>query len=108
MHNEVKQRTLKQNKRKMRVRKHLRGTSVKPRLCVFKSNAHISAQLIDDEKGVTLVGFGSYSKEIKTATQGKAKKRNRYDGWTKAWRKNQRSKKLARSSLTAVQTNTTA
>ncbi len=45
-------------KRALRVRKHLRGTSVKPRLCVVKSNNHIQAQLIDDESGTTL---GSYS-----------------------------------------------
>ncbi len=74
MHSEVKQRTIKQRKRQLRVRKYLKGTAVKPRLCVFKSNAHISAQLIDDESGRTLVGFGSYSKEIKAASQGKAKK----------------------------------
>lgn len=41
--------------RALRVRKHLRGSSLKPRLCVVKSNKHIEAQLIDDEKGVTLV-----------------------------------------------------
>ena len=38
----------------MRVRKHLRGTAIKPRLCVVKSNKHIQAQLIDDETGMTL------------------------------------------------------
>jgi large subunit ribosomal protein L18 len=34
---------------------------VRPRLAVFKSNKHISAQLIDDTKGITLVGYHSNS-----------------------------------------------
>ena len=48
-----------------RVRKHLRvrakisGTAEKPRLCVFRSNKHIEAQIIDDTKGVTLVSASS-------------------------------------------------
>jgi len=48
-----------------RVRKHLRvrakisGTAEKPRLCVFRSNKHIEAQIIDDTKGVTLVSCSS-------------------------------------------------
>ena len=48
-----------------RVRKHLRvrakisGTAEKPRLCVFRSNKHIEAQIIDDVKGVTLVSASS-------------------------------------------------
>jgi len=35
----------------------LRGSSAKPRLSVVKSNVNITAQLIDDEKGVTLAGL---------------------------------------------------
>jgi large subunit ribosomal protein L18 len=49
---------LKQEKRlrrKARVRAKISGTSERPRLCVFKSNKHIYAQLIDDKKGQTLV-----------------------------------------------------
>lgn len=42
-------------KRKARVRAKVTGTSVRPRLSVFKSNQSISAQIIDDTKGVTLV-----------------------------------------------------
>ncbi len=52
-------------KRAMRVRKKLRGTSVKPRLCVVKSNKHIQVQLIDDEKGVTLGHVATFSKEFR-------------------------------------------
>lgn len=52
-------------KRALRVRKHLRGTGVKPRLCVVKSNCHIHAQLIDDEKGQTLGGTATFAKEFR-------------------------------------------
>lgn len=42
-------------KRKRRVRAKVYGTSKRPRLVVFRSNRHIYAQLIDDEKARTLV-----------------------------------------------------
>ncbi len=48
-----------------RVRKKLKGTAKKPRLAVYKTNKHISAQLIDDESGVTLFGIGTGSKSLK-------------------------------------------
>jgi large subunit ribosomal protein L18 len=51
--------------RKFRVRKKLKGSAEKPRLSVSKTNKHILAQLIDDETGVTLAGFGTMSKENK-------------------------------------------
>ncbi len=52
-------------KRALRVRKHLRGTSEKPRLCVIKSNKHIQVQIIDDEKRITLGHVSTLSKEFK-------------------------------------------
>ena len=58
-------------KRRQRVRKHLRGTAARPRLCVFKSHKHIGGQIIDDEAGVTLVGFSTVSKEAKNQTKSK-------------------------------------
>ena len=42
-------------KRHIRVRAKISGTAERPRLCVYRSNANISAQIIDDERGVTLV-----------------------------------------------------
>ena len=45
--------------RHKRIRENLSGTSEKPRLSVFRSNANISAQIIDDTKGVTLVSSSS-------------------------------------------------
>jgi large subunit ribosomal protein L18 len=49
-----------------RIRKKLRGTGERPRLAVFRSVAHIYAQLIDDSKGVTLVAASSIEKGGKT------------------------------------------
>ena len=42
-----------------RVRKKVQGTTMKPRLCVFRSNKHIYAQVIDDLRGITLVAASS-------------------------------------------------
>lgn len=53
------------HRRALRVRKHLRGTSAKPRLCVVKSNCHIQVQLIDDEKGITLGALSTFAKEYR-------------------------------------------
>ena len=49
--------------RHTRIRKSLSGTETRPRLSVFRSNANISAQIIDDEKGITLVSASSLEKE---------------------------------------------
>ena len=46
---------LNQGLRKNRVRAKVSGTALRPRLSVTISNKHVSAQLIDDEKGTTLV-----------------------------------------------------
>lgn len=46
---------IKKLRRHRRVRAKINGTAEVPRLCVFRSNKHIYAQVIDDEKGKTLV-----------------------------------------------------
>jgi large subunit ribosomal protein L18 len=46
----------------IRIRKKLRGTTERPRLAIFRSTAHIYAQVIDDIKGVTLVAASSTEK----------------------------------------------
>lgn len=51
--------------RAIRVRKHIHGTSTKPRLCVLKTNKHILVQLIDDDNHVTICSTGTYSKDFK-------------------------------------------
>lgn len=45
-----------------RIRRKLHGTTERPRLAVFRSTAHIYAQVIDDTKGVTLVAASSTEK----------------------------------------------
>lgn len=51
-------------KRHLRVRKKLNGTTARPRLNVFRSSKHIYAQLIDDQKGITLAAASSLDSEI--------------------------------------------
>ena len=51
-------------KRHKRVRAKISGTAARPRLAVYRSNAHISAQIIDDVAGVTLVSASSHEKDF--------------------------------------------
>ena len=50
--------------RHARVRAKISGTADRPRLSVFRSNAHITAQLIDDVKGTTLVACSSVALKL--------------------------------------------
>ncbi len=45
--------------RAQRTRAHIRSTAGRPRLSVHVSNAHVSAQIIDDEKGITIASATS-------------------------------------------------
>ena len=56
--------------RHTRIREAVEGTEARPRLNVFRSNANITAQIIDDEKGVTLVSASSLEKELKLKNGG--------------------------------------
>ena len=73
--NEVKSKRVRQEKRAMRVRRRLKADTVKPRLCVVKSNKHIQAQIIDDENGVTLAGVATYGKEFRNTEFNKKSKK---------------------------------
>ncbi len=57
-------------KRHLRIRQNIKGTSDKPRLCVFRSNKQIYAQIIDDTTGKTLASASSLDKEIKVENGG--------------------------------------
>ncbi len=57
----------------MRVRKNVIGTSVRPRLNVFRSLSEIYAQLIDDEAGHTLVSASTIDQELRSKMEGKSK-----------------------------------
>jgi len=50
--------------RRYRIRKRVEGNSSRPRLSVFRSSNHIYAQLVDDERGVTLVAASSREKGL--------------------------------------------
>lgn len=52
------------DRRKSRVRKKVRGTQLRPRLNVYRSNKHIYAQIVDDVSGTTIVAFSSNIKEF--------------------------------------------
>lgn len=49
-------------RRKKRIRKKITGTTERPRLSVYRSDRHISAQVIDDLTGKTLVAVSSFEK----------------------------------------------
>ena len=53
-------------RRHERVRTKVSGTTECPRLCVFRSNSNIYAQIIDDDNGTTLVSASTLDKNIKT------------------------------------------
>ena len=61
-----KTRLQKRLRRKVSIRKHLRGATARPRLSVFRSNQHIYAQIINDDTGATLVSASTQSAELKS------------------------------------------
>jgi large subunit ribosomal protein L18 len=56
-------------RRKQRVRKKVIGTDARPRVCVFRSNKHIYAQVISDHQGKTLAAVSTLTKELALATK---------------------------------------
>jgi len=52
-----------------RIRKVLSGTEIRPRLCVFRSNAHIYAQIVDDASGTTVAAASTVDAETKGAVK---------------------------------------
>lgn len=58
-------RSVQRVKKHLRVRKKVYGTAERPRLCVFRSEKHIYAQVINDDLGTTLAAASSTDKELK-------------------------------------------
>lgn len=59
-------RKLTRERRHIRVRRKISGTSECPRLCVYRSNKNLFVQIVDDVKQTTLVSASTLDKEVKT------------------------------------------
>jgi len=59
-------------RRHVRVRRRVRGNEARPRLAVFRSNLHIYAQVIDDERGHTVAAASSLDAAVKGSVTGKS------------------------------------
>jgi large subunit ribosomal protein L18 len=69
-----KNKNAERKKRHLSVRMKLSGTAEFPRLNVYRSLAHVYAQVIDDEAGTTLVAASTADKALEKALKGKTKK----------------------------------
>ena len=63
-------RTLARQRRKKSIRKRIAGTTIRPRLAIFRSSNHIYAQIIDDTEGKTLASASTLSPEYKSGAEG--------------------------------------
>ena len=59
-------RKVERERRHIRVRTKISGTTERPRLCIYRSNTNLYAQLIDDSKGITIASASTLDKEVKT------------------------------------------
>jgi large subunit ribosomal protein L18 len=65
---------LARKRRKKRFQKKIRGTPERPRLCVYRSNKHIYAQIVDDQDTRTLAAVSTLSKELASLADKRATK----------------------------------
>ncbi len=65
--------TINRLKKKIRIRKVVKGTSERPRLCVFRSTKHIYVQVINDVTQSTLLSVSSLSIDLKNGSRESAK-----------------------------------
>jgi len=61
----IKDKLERRNRRKKHIRKNLKGTSACPRMTVYRSNKKMYIQVIDDDKGVTILSASSIEKDLK-------------------------------------------
>ncbi len=74
MKNKAKHRLKLRARRHARIKQQIRGTAERPRLVVFRSLRHMEGQLVDDDRGVTLIGVSTRSvgREASEDFSGKA------------------------------------
>jgi len=65
------QRDMGRRRRKLHIRKVVRGSAERPRLCVFRSAGHIYAQVIDDTAGRTVAAASTLSPELREMEGGR-------------------------------------
>ncbi|MCK4905176.1 50S ribosomal protein L18 [bacterium] len=65
MSRELKEKRIKRERRHRKTRAKIHGTSLCPRICVFRSNKNIYVNMIDDENNKVMMTFSSLSKESK-------------------------------------------
>lgn len=81
MLSEFKQRNIRRKRRKLSMKKRVRGSAERPRMAVFKSNRNLFVQLIDDDKGYTLASASTLMKELDNSEfKKKGKESARYLG----------------------------
>ncbi|MBP3707351.1 MAG: 50S ribosomal protein L18 [Clostridia bacterium] len=64
-------RKMERERRHARVRTKISGTAERPRLCIYRSNKNLFAQVIDDVAGTTLVSCSTLDKDIKLKASNK-------------------------------------
>jgi large subunit ribosomal protein L18 len=69
--NKQKELTVRRRRRQLHVRKKAKGSTDRPRLSVFRSNKHMSCQIIDDASGKTLVSASTRDKELREQISSK-------------------------------------
>jgi large subunit ribosomal protein L18 len=74
---QIKTKKDKKERIRLRQRKRISGTPERPRLAVFRSNAHIYAQVIDDLAGTTVASASSSEKSLKSTFSGKVRGGNK-------------------------------
>ena len=74
MESRLKKRDGQRARRLLRVRSQVRGTALKPRMSILKSNKHLAVQIIDDEAAVTLFSASTMTEEMKSLNLGKKSK----------------------------------
>ena len=65
----IKRADIGRRRRQERVRKKVLGTDARPRICVFRSNRHIYAQVISDNQGKTLASVSTLSEALADAAK---------------------------------------